>query len=218
MKREIIEIDESLCDGCSQCVTSCAEGAIQIVNGKAKLISDSYCDGLGACIGHCPTGALKIIQREAAPFDESLVQAHMQKHTQAQSPVCGCPGQAVHSKPNRALNNWPLQIMLAPEKADYYENEAGLLIAADCVAFSKVNFHEKLVNGKTLLIGCPKLDDTSFYAEKLARIFASNDIKSITIARMEVPCCRGLTHTVRTALTLSNLDIEPEEIIVSLSC
>ncbi|HBC71749.1 MAG TPA: 4Fe-4S ferredoxin [Coxiellaceae bacterium] len=216
MKRGIIEIDESLCDGCSQCVTSCAEGAIKIVNGKAKLISDSYCDGLGACIGHCPTGALKIIQREAVPFDESLVEAHI--HAQGQAPACGCPSQAVHSKPNRALNNWPLQIMLAPEKADYYENAAGLLIVADCVAFSKMNFHENLVRGKTLLIGCPKLDDTSYYAEKLARIFASNEIKSITIARMEVPCCRGLTHTVRAALALSKLNIEPEEIVVSLSC
>jgi len=216
MKREIIEINESLCDGCGQCVTSCAEGAIKIVNGKAKLISDSYCDGLGACIGHCPTGALKIIQREAVPFDESLVEAHI--HAQGQAPACGCPSQAVHSKPNRALNNWPLQIMLAPEKADYYENAAGLLIVADCVAFSKMNFHENLVRGKTLLIGCPKLDDTSYYAEKLARIFASNEIKSITIARMEVPCCRGLTHTVRAALALSKLNIEPEEIVVSLSC
>jgi ferredoxin len=204
MKRKIIEIDEKLCNGCKQCVTACAEGAIQIVNGKAKLVADSYCDGLGVCVGHCPTGALKVIEREAESFNENLLQP----------PVCNCPSQQPKNLINSVLNNWPIQITLAPETADYYNNTAGLLIAADCVAFSCLNFHAKLVKGKTLLIGCPKLDDISFYTKKFASIFANNQIKNITVVRMDVPCCKHLTHIVKAAIILSRTSIDLKEIVI----
>lgn len=216
MKRQIIKIDESKCNGCGDCVTSCAEGAIKIINGKAKLISDQYCDGLGACLGHCPMDALEIIEREADAFDEELVNQHIEE-SKPQPKACNCPGkQARNFAKSSGVKNWPLQMCLVPEQADFYHN-ADLLISADCVSSTYINFHNELVRDKTLLIGCPKLDDAQFYIEKLARIFAQNDINSITIARMEVPCCRGLAHIVKQALEQSGKDISLAETVIAVT-
>ncbi len=215
MKRQIIKIDEAKCNGCGDCVTSCAEGAIKIINGKAKLISDQYCDGLGACLGHCPMDALEIIEREADAFDEELVNKHIEE-SKPQPKACQCPGkQARTFGASSGVKNWPLQLYLVPEQADYFQN-ADLLIAADCVAFAYTNYQE-LIRDKTLLIGCPKLDDGQFYIEKLAHIFAKNDINSITVARMEVPCCRGLTHIVQQALEQSGKKINLVETVIAVS-
>ncbi|MBU0744941.1 MAG: 4Fe-4S binding protein [Gammaproteobacteria bacterium] len=207
MKRKIIEIDEDLCNGCGQCSFACAGGAIKIINNKAKLISDSNCDGLGACIGHCPMGALKITERKADPFGKNIPK------TQA----CNYLNQKHKSMANSILNNWPIQITLAPEITDCYNNTSGILIAADCTAFFCLNFHVDFVKGKTLLIGCPKLDGVSSYTIKLAAIFTKNNIKSISIVRMEVPCCKSLTHIVKAAIILSKTSITPNETIISVA-
>lgn len=222
-KRNIIRIDEEKCDGCGLCATACAEGAIQIISGKAKLVSETYCDGLGACLGECPQGALTIEEREAAIFDETEVEKHLEnlkkKHeTPAKKPDAiphGCPGSAAFSfKPPAAkeksdqtgrnagdsqLSNWPVQLKLVPITAPYFDN-ADLLIAADCVPFAYPDFHGGFLDGKILVIGCPKLDDSESYVEKLSRIFADNDIKSVEVAHMEVPCCFGLVRIVELAL------------------
>ena len=206
MKRNIIVIDENLCNGCGQCVTACAEGAIKLVDGKAKLISDSYCDGLGACIGHCPTEAIKIVEKESQPFNKNIVKELSQ---------CKCPGSVPKNLQNAVLNNWPIQIALVPEIADYFE-KANLLIAADCCAFSYLFFHKDLLKDKKLLIGCPKLDDIDSYTHKLASIFEHNNIENITVVRMEVPCCKGLSHLVKAAIHMSKKDIPCNEIVIGI--
>jgi len=206
MKRSIIEIDENLCNGCGQCITACAEGAIELVDSKAKLLSDRYCDGLGTCIGHCPVGAIKIIEKEAKPFEENTIKE--------ESP-CQCPGSAPKNLQQSALNNWPIQIALAPETASYFE-DSNLLIAADCCAFSHPNFHNELLKNKKLLIGCPKLDNTGAYTQKLAAIFKHNNIRSITVVRMDVPCCKRLTQIVKAALHLSKKNISCREPIITI--
>ncbi|MBW2091626.1 MAG: 4Fe-4S binding protein [Deltaproteobacteria bacterium] len=224
--RKIIQIDEEKCNGCGECVISCAEGALKIVDGKAKLISDKYCDGLGACL-ICPEGALKIVERDAEEFDETAVQAHMaaQNSTQEESHLpemaCGCPGSLVRELepvPDRresgpasgsTLRNWPLQLHLVPVKAPYFE-EAQLLIAADCTGFALTNLHQSFLKGRTLIIACPKLDDASFYEEKLAEIFRNNNINEITILYMTVPCCLGLVYLVEQALAKSGKSIPLE--------
>ena len=209
MKRKIVTIDPDLCNGCGLCVTACHEGALQMVDGKAKLVSDSICDGLGDCLPECPVGAIKIIEREAAPFDEVAVAAH----APAPPLPCGCPGKmakaivrapsvpsvaSVPSTPESRLANWPVQIKLVPVNAPYLK-DAALLIAADCTAFAYPDIHRRFMANKVTLIGCPKLDDGD-YAEKLTAILQANDIRSVTVLRMEVPCCAGIANAVRRAL------------------
>ena len=221
MIRRIISIDEEKCNGCGLCAKACHEGAIGMVNGKAKLLRDDYCDGLGDCLPACPTGAITFVEREAAAYDEAAVLAN-KKAKEAPLP-CGCPGSACQSiktgKSEREtqvpsqLQNFPIQIKLAPVNASYFDG-ADLLIAADCTAYSYGNFHSDFMKGKVTLIACPKLDAVN-YAEKLSQIFASNDIRSITITRMTVPCCGGLPFAVKNALAISGKDIPLNIVTIS---
>ncbi len=230
MKRTIIKIDEELCTGCELCVSACHEGAIGMVNGKAKLLRDDYCDGLGNCLPVCPTGAITFEEREALPFNEAAVLAAQQAKEQiVQKPLpCGCPGshaKAIERKHSTAqtqpssnamssqLQQWPVQIKLVPVNAPYF-NGAHLLIAADCTAFAYGNFHAEFMQHKICLIGCPKLDEGD-YAEKLTAILAQNDIQSVTVARMEVPCCGGIVNSVKTALLQSGKMIPWQVAIIS---
>jgi ferredoxin len=265
MKRQIITIDEDLCTGCGLCMPNCPEGALRIIDGKARLVSDLFCDGLGACIGHCPEGAIATESREAEPYDESKVMenivrggtnvikahlAHLRDHKQDEyfrealaylvdrdleipaefiEPACrcgetdrsapafgGCPGSRIVNletdgacapadRPSR-LRQWPVQIMLVPPEAPFLEG-ADLLVAADCVPFAYAGFHENLLAGKVLLVGCPKLDDAEHYLEKLTAMFRLNDVRSVTVAHMEVPCCTGLVRLVERAIRDSGKDI-----------
>lgn len=235
MRREIIKIDEERCDGCGRCVTACAEGAIQVIDGKAKLISEVYCDGLGACLEECPQGALTIETREADGFDEEAVEKHLKSHAQSkaarglkqesETPTCvfTCPGSAAQVLQRRGsssstaaegetgaiqpqLGQWPVQLHLVPVNAPYFQ-DADLLIVADCVPFAFADFHRKFLKGRALLVGCPKLDDVGVYHRKLVEIFRQNDIKSVEVLHMEVPCCFGLVHLVKFALQDSGKDI-----------
>lgn len=210
MIRKIIHIDEEKCNGCGACANACHEGAIGMVDGKAKLLRDDYCDGLGDCLPACPTGAITFVEREAAAYDEQAVLENKKKEQPA--PFMGCPGHAVKAFQRRAqaeapvfrgeaesqLAQWPCQIKLAPVKAPYFQG-AKLLIAADCTAYAYARFHEKFMRGKVTLVGCPKLDSVD-YSEKLTQIIKENDIQSVTVARMEVPCCCGLEQAAITAL------------------
>lgn len=208
MRRKIVEIDESLCDGCGACIPNCAEGALRIVDGKARLISDKFCDGLGACLGHCPKNAIKIVEREAAAFDETVTEPNTGTGSRA-TPVC--PGsRVVWRQPTPAataqegvacsqLGHWPIQLHLVPVNAPFFSG-ADLLIAASCVPFAYAAFHQNILAGRSLIIACPKLDRSEPYLEKLTGILRSNDIKSLTVAVMEVPCCQGLVRLVRQAL------------------
>ena len=212
MKRRIIEIDQEKCNGCGACAAACHEGAIAMVNGKAQLMRDDYCDGLGDCLPTCPTGAITFVEREAAAYDEAAVLANKaQKLIGTAAPSGGgCPGsRAMHIRPVDStpaaatdqpsrLSQWPVQIRLAPVTAPYFSG-AKLLIAADCTAYAYAAFHEKFIRGRITLVGCPKLDGVD-YSEKLTAILRSNDIKDLTVVRMEVPCCGGLEHAVKTAL------------------
>ena len=210
MIRRIIHIDQDRCNGCGLCAQACHEGAIGMVDGKAKLLRDDYCDGLGDCLPACPTGAITFVEREAAAYDEAAVQA---RKNQMQEPLaCGCPGSQSRAicreEPEQAamatgpvasqLRQWPVQIKLAPVNAPYFQG-AKLLVAADCSAYAYGNFHNEFMRGKVTLVGCPKLDGVD-YSEKLSEIIRQNDIKSVTVVRMEVPCCGGLEHAVVTAL------------------
>ena len=215
MKRRIIEIDREKCNGCGACAAACHEGAIAMVNGKAALMRDDYCDGLGDCLPACPTGAISFVEREAAAYDEQAVLAHKQEKMRAEgkSLPCGCPGsrsrRIEHTDGGEAplceavsrLAQWPVQIKLAPVNAPYFSG-AKLLIAADCTAYAYAAFHERFIKGHITLIGCPKLDAVD-YSEKLTEILLRNDIKSVTVVRMEVPCCGGLEHAAKTALQKS---------------
>jgi len=233
--REIVEIDEEKCDGCELCIPSCAEGAIQMINGKAKLVDDSFCDGLGACLGECPQDAITITKRDADEFDESAVEQHLTKLTEEKlasapkpimplptQPIAVCPGSLSQSLKSRSnidlgknptpgfipsqLANWPVQLHLVPIKAPYFD-ECDLLIAADCVPFANANFHDVYLKNKVLVIGCPKLDDVNHYHQKLSQLFNQNEIKSIEIVYMEVPCCFGLAQLVKTAIADSGKEI-----------
>ena len=209
MIRKIIKIDEGLCNGCGLCVTACHEGAICLIDGKAKLLRDDYCDGLGNCLPVCPTGAISFENREAKEYDEEAV---LKNKKNVKPLPCGCPGTAsksiahkknkivedVHEPADSELNQWPIQIKLVPQNAPYFK-DANLLIAADCTAYAYGNFHKKFIRNKITLIGCPKLDEGD-YAEKLTAILKSNDIKSLTIVRMEVPCCAGIVNAAKFAL------------------
>lgn len=250
MLRRIIEINEELCNGCGACAAACHEGAISMVDGKAKLMRDDYCDGLGDCLPTCPTGAIKFVEREAAEYDEAAVKENMKKngrvhgggcpgsmakaiHREEEKPAgMGCPGtqsrmiqreqvgnagaadscasgtcapqdtanapQLAYQAPVSRLSQWPVQIKLAPIKSAYFDN-ANLLIAADCTAYAYADFHNQFIRNRITLIGCPKLDSVD-YSEKLTEIIKNNEIKSVTIVRMEVPCCGGIEHAVKTAL------------------
>lgn len=218
MIRKIIHIDEDKCNGCGACADACHEGAIGMVGGKAKLLRDDYCDGLGDCLPACPTGAITFTEREAAAYDEAAVLAAKKQKMQQQGAVlpCGCPGtqsrrieheadDGGHAAPSperqSRLTQWPVQIKLVPVNAPYF-NGAKLLVAADCSAYAFAGFHETFIKGRITLIGCPKLDAVD-YTEKLTQIILQNDIKSVTVVRMEVPCCGGLEQAVRNALQAS---------------
>ncbi|MFP3155927.1 4Fe-4S binding protein [Lachnospiraceae bacterium ZAX-1] len=205
MVRKIIKIDEEKCNGCGLCATACHEGAIGMVDGKAKLLRDDYCDGLGNCLPICPTGAIAFVEREAAEYNEEAVKKNMKKQVMREE----CLGSNAHgiqratadtqtSSVASELRQWPVQIRLVPVATPYFDN-ANLLIAADCAAYARANFHTEYMHGKITLIGCPKLDSVD-YSEKLTEIIESNNIKSLTIVRMEVPCCSGIEQAAITAL------------------
>ncbi len=217
MKRTIVNIDQDKCNGCGLCIDACHEGALQLIDGKARLVSESYCDGLGDCLPECPTGAISLEEREAPAFDEEAVKENMEKikKATAQSLPCGCPGITAQiltpgpSIPSPAdmeqqaavasqLLQWPCQIKLVPANASYFD-QAHLLIAADCTAYAYAGIHHDFMQDKITLIGCPKLDDVE-YADKLTEILSQHEIKSITVLRMEVPCCTGLVNSVKKAM------------------
>jgi Pyruvate/2-oxoacid:ferredoxin oxidoreductase delta subunit len=242
--RNIIHIDEEKCNGCGQCAIACAEGAIEIVDGKARLVSEVYCDGLGACIGECPTGALWIERREADEYDVQATREHLQRmgrdpnaahdpeaehdHLPAeagQNLACGCPGTAARAftraaqrartgQPS-ALGQWPVQLTLVPPDAPYFQG-ADLLVTADCVPFAYADYHADLLAGKAVVVGCPKLDDAQFYVKKLADILSASDIRSITVAIMEVPCCGGLVRIVEQALRDSGRNLPVELVTIGV--
>ncbi|MGD2186960.1 MAG: 4Fe-4S binding protein [Desulfobacterales bacterium] len=241
--RKIIEIDEELCDGCGNCVPSCAEGALQIVDGKARVIADIYCDGLGACLGECPMGALKIIEREADEFDEEAVEKLLAQKKQAEpsqeAPAFsgGCPSArlqafgsqepaAAYGSPadlsgpdaadltQSALSHWPVQIMLVPPTAPFLKG-ADLLVLADCVPVAFPTVHRDFIKDKAVMMGCPKLDNAQFYIEKFAQICKESGVKSITAVVMEVPCCGGLPMIVKKGMEMAGVDIPMEEVVIS---
>ena len=233
MVRKIIHIDEEKCNGCGICANACHEGAIDIIDGKAKLVREHFCDGLGDCLPACPTGAITFEEREAPAYDEAAVKAAQKNKNQAEKPH-QCPGTMMRQmkreqtapafelpsdvasalKPASQLQNWPVQIKLAPVQAPYF-NGAKLLIAADCTAYAYASFHQDFVKGKVTLIGCPKLDAVD-YSEKLTAIIANNDIQSVTIVRMEVPCCGGLEMAAKKALQASGKFIPWQVVTISI--
>jgi len=235
-KRKIIEINEELCNGCGECVPACAEGAIEIIDGKARLVKDMFCDGLGACLGECPTGALKIIERVADAFDEKAVHEHLNKaKAPAPSPLspaqCGCPSMTLHSfapaakKPaasprgaaeasGSALSHWPVQIRLIPPTAPFLK-DGDLLVTADCVPAAYADFHRDFLDGRVLMLGCPKFDDKELYLQRFTDIFRANDVKSVKVLRMEVPCCSFLLPIVTEAAHRAGKDVSVEEIIIT---
>jgi len=241
--RMIIEINEEKCVGCGLCTSNCAEGAIKIIDGKARLISDSYCDGLGKCLPHCPMDALKLVEREANAFSHDKVTPKVEETSNKQSinpqnqrPAGGgCPGSRMMSfdepvsekttkkidsgdieisiKPQ--LRQWPVQLKLVSTNAPYFEN-ADLLVTADCVPFAYPNYHLDLLKGKAVVVGCPKLDDIQYYTEKLTEIIANNSLKSVTIAFMEVPCCQGIVRAVDIAVSNANKNIPVNKVKISV--
>jgi NAD-dependent dihydropyrimidine dehydrogenase PreA subunit len=237
--RKIVRIDEDKCNGCGLCIPNCAEGALRIVDGKARLITEKFCDGLGACLGHCPQDAITIIEREADAFDEKAVEAHLHPKAPA-SPTASLALEPIHSggcpsaramqlrkpgeNPNPAvhpaeqpstLSNWPVQLKLVPVNAPCFEN-ADLLVTADCVPFAYAGFHQTFLKDRVVLVGCPKLDDVHYYREKLATIFAGNAVRSITVLHMEVPCCTGLVKTVEAALDASGKKIPLKKVKIGI--
>ena len=236
MERKIIEINESLCDGCGLCIQACAEGAIQIIDGKARVISEKFCDGLGACLGECPRGALAIIEREAEAFDDTAVHEHLKSLKQMPPPQtphehAGCPSMMIHFQPAEkkkttpktpsagpasALAQWPVQIRLIPPSAPFLKN-ARLLVAADCVPVAYGSFHEDFLDGRVVMLGCPKFDDRTLYLDRFTEIFRQNDIRDITVLDMEVPCCSSLPRIVREALARAGKDTPIRERVISIS-
>jgi len=227
--RNIVKIDEEKCNGCGHCVNACAEGAIKLINGKARLISDIYCDGLGACIGHCPQDAITIEKREAKEFDEKATQEHLSREQKTKKEAdFVCPGmmmrefstkekKAVTTEPQvpGQLRQWPVQLVLVSPHAPYFE-DADLLFVADCVPFTMVDFHNKFLKDSRIVIGCPKLDDTRFYIEKFADILKIHKLNSLTVVHMMVPCCSGLTYITCEAIKLSGLPLEFKDVTIDL--
>jgi Pyruvate/2-oxoacid:ferredoxin oxidoreductase delta subunit len=248
MKRKIVEFDESKCDGCGDCIPSCAEGAIQLVDGKARLVGDRLCDGLGACLGDCEKGAIRVVEREAEAFDETAVERHLASSRPAARPALavvqaapaggGCPGSRAveigQSAPRRGLavvgpapeplppaaggsrlSQWPVQLHLVSTRAPWFQG-ADLLVAADCVPFAYARFHDDLLAGRRVVVGCPKLDDNQAYAGKLGEILRLSDVRSVTVAKMEVPCCGGIAWAARQALAQAGKAIPYREITVGV--
>ena len=244
--RSIIRIDESKCDGCGLCASACAEGAIQIVDGVAKLVSETYCDGLGACLGECPQGAITIEQREAAGYDEAATREHLAKLGRAEKPHAlgpahadahahahgahegGCPGSRMRvmsprpaatedpaGRVSSRLAQWPVQLALVPPNAPYLQG-ADLLIAADCVPFAYAEFHRDFLEGKSLVVGCPKLDDLEFYRTKLTQMLTRSDVRSVTVLRLEVPCCGGIVHAAVEAARASGKPLAVKAITIGI--
>ena len=222
MIRKIIQIDQEKCNGCGACAAACHEGAIAMVEGKAQLMRDDYCDGLGDCLPACPTGAISFVMREAAAYDEAAVLAAKAK--KKEKLPCGCPGTAakaiyrqqkptICNAPASQLRQWPVQIKLASVNAPWFGG-ADLLVAADCTAYAYGNFHQEFIKGRITLVGCPKLDSVD-YAEKLTEILRNNTIRSITVVRMEVPCCGGMENAVKRALQQSGKSIPCNVVIIS---
>ena len=229
VKRNIVKIDEEKCDGCGQCVNACMEGAIEMVGGKAKLVSDIYCDGLGACIGRCPQDAITIEQREADEFDEEATMEYLakKKSTQKQTDFV-CPGMMVKELPKQGDNNgsvagdvgsqlsqWPVQLKLVSPHAPYFSG-ADLLLVADCVPFAMGDFHSRFLRNHSIVVGCPKLDDSQFYIEKLADIIRTGGPDSLTVIHMEVPCCSGLTYIAKEAIAGSGVKLSFEDVTIGL--
>lgn len=247
MLRKIVNIDKDKCNGCGLCISACHEGAIELVDGKAELVSESYCDGLGNCLPECPTGAIQIIEKEAGAFDDEAVRQRMAQKAAAPQPAeehkmpCGCPGTMAkrinksHSgnscssapasnaanqseisqvRSGSELRQWPVQLKLVNPTADYF-NGANLLVAADCVAYAYADFHRDFIKDHITVIGCPKLDDNTYYADKLTEILARNDIKSITVVRMIVPCCGGIVNAVKSAMLRSGKIVPYREVTIS---
>ena len=226
--RNIVKIDEEKCNGCGQCVTACAEGAIEIVNGKAKLVSEIYCDGLGACIDHCPEDAIIIEKRQAAEFDEEATKEYLAKEQESNKQTDSvCPGirarklqvkspvtDSTAQVPSQ-LSQWPVQLKLVPPSAPYFAN-ADLLLVADCVPFAMGDFHNRFLKDKSIAVGCPKLDDVDFYIQKLASILKVNKLNSLTVIHMEVPCCSGLTHIARQAIAKNGIEMSFEDVTIDL--
>ena len=229
--RKIVSIDEEKCNGCGLCVPACAEGALQIIDGKAKLISEIYCDGLGACLGECPQGAIIIEEKVAEEFDEEATKLHLEKehHTMDKLP-CGCPsatvtqferhettGGAPIEAPNQQsmLSHWPVQLTLVPPGAPFLQG-ADLVLAADCVPFAYTGFHHDFLKNHSLLVACPKLDDFQAHLKKLTDTLIHSSVKSLTVVHMEVPCCSGLVHMVKQAMQLSGKDIPLKEVTIGI--
>lgn len=239
IKRKIIKIDEDLCTGCGDCITACAEGALELVNGKAKVVRDSFCDGLGACIGECPVGALTIEEREAYEFDEDAVKEHLGKvkhpekiHAEeghSYHEVCNCPSAkpeifsqelkestAINEPaPKSMLGHWPVQLLLVPETAPFLKDRE-LIVLADCVAVAYANLHKEFLNGKAVVMGCPKFDNTEIYRQKLAGMIKNSGIKSISVVHMEVPCCFGFEKIISEAISQSEKDIPFNKYIIGI--
>ncbi len=227
--RTVVRIDEEKCDGCGECVLACAEGALQIIDGKAKLISETYCDGLGACLGECPQGAITIEEREAEEFDEEAVSHHLAtKEPVSETLACGCPSamvtrfeteEATEFAPavyqQSTLTQWPVQLTLVPPAAPFLQG-ADLLLAADCVPFAYAGFHPDFLRNHSLLVACPKLDDFEAHLKKLTDILRGAQVKSLTAVHMEVPCCFGLVHMAKQAIRLSGKDIPFKQVAIGI--
>lgn len=231
-KRDIIIIDEAKCNGCGQCVTACAEGALEIIDGKAKLVSETYCDGLGACLGSCPQDAITIEKREAEEFDEEKVEERLKEMNKKEdikkaSSGFTCPGmmmKEMNTKPagkaqngdvSSQLTQWPVQLKLLSANAPYLKN-CDLLLTADCVPFAMGDFHEKILKNKKIAVGCPKLDNRDYYVDKLADIIETNDLNSLTVVHMQVPCCSAMTVIAEKAIEKAQADLEIKDITIGL--
>jgi NAD-dependent dihydropyrimidine dehydrogenase PreA subunit len=242
IKRKIVKIDEGKCDGCGLCIISCAEGALQIIDGKARLVADKYCDSLGACLGECPQGAISIEERVAEAFDEEAVKQHLEQPAGKEEQACGCPSAAVRQFDRQAacpgsmvsqfketkrkveatpaagqqsqLAHWPVQLTLVPPKAPFLQG-ADVLLAADCTAFASGGFHNDFLRDHALVVACPKLDNYEAHLAKLSEILRQSDVRSLTVLRMEVPCCSGLTRMAMQAMLASNKNIPFKETILN---
>ncbi len=225
--RKIVKIDGDKCNGCGECIPNCAEGALKIIDGKAKIVKDAYCDGLGACLGHCPQDAIEIIEREADNFNEEEVHEYLESIKKEElAPVCNCsttrafsteaaPEPVIEAAPQEStLGQWPVLLNLVPIKAPFW-NGADLLIMADCVPVAYPTLHTDLLKGKKIAVGCPKFDNGQHYVDKLTEILKQNDIKSMTVAIMEVPCCGGLQRIAELALQASGKMIPTQKLIVT---